>query len=115
MMSRDELLGLLEEQRLRYGDPRVAHNFRDWNKEMQYYFSDFEEYFLIRLVEGVAQPPEPLRVPLDRPEISYRMDSETLRAMTRGEISGQEAFRRRRLKLRASFSDMMKLQSLDRL
>jgi hypothetical protein len=35
--------------------------------------------------------------------------------MTRGEISGQEAFRRRRLRLKASFADIMKLQSLDRL
>jgi hypothetical protein len=114
-MSRQELLQLLEEQRSRYGHPRVVHNFQGWNKAMQYYFSDFDEYFLIRIVDGAAQAPEPLSAPLDRPEVSYQMDSETLRAMTRGEISGQEAFRRRRLKLKASFSDIMKLQSLDRL
>jgi hypothetical protein len=34
--------------------------------------------------------------------------------MTRGEISGQQAFQQRRLKLKASFPDMMKLQSLNR-
>ena len=114
-MSREELLQLLEEQRLRYGHPQVAHNFRGWNKAMQYHISDFDEYFLIRMEEGVAKEPEPMPAPLDRPEVSYQMDSQTLRAMTRGEITGQEAFRRRRLKLKASFSDIMKLQSLDKL
>jgi putative sterol carrier protein len=82
---------------------------------MQYHISDFDEYFLIRMVDGSAQAPEPLSAALERPEVSYQMDSETLRAMTRGEISGAEAFRRRRLKLKASFSDIMKLQSLDKL
>ncbi len=67
------------------------------------------------MVEGVAQAPEPLGEPLQRPEVSYQMNSETLRAMTRGEITGQEAFRKRRLKLKASFQDILKLQSLDKL
>ncbi|MBN2551909.1 MAG: SCP2 sterol-binding domain-containing protein [Spirochaetales bacterium] len=114
-MSREELLRLLEEQCSKYAHPRVARNFRGWNKDMQYHISDFDEYFLIRMIDGVAQAPEALPEPLPGPEISYQMDSETLRAMTRGELSGQQAFRRRRLKLKASFQDMMKLQSLDRL
>jgi aldehyde:ferredoxin oxidoreductase len=114
-MSREELLQLLEEQRSRYAHPRVVHNFLGWNKTMQYHISDFDEYFAIPMIDGVAQAPEPLSAPLERPEVSYQMDSETLRAMTRGEISGQEAFRRRRLRLKASFADIMKLQSLDKL
>jgi putative sterol carrier protein len=114
-MSREQLLQLLEEQRSRYGHPRVVQNFRGWNRAMQYHISDFDEYFLIRMVDGVAQAPESLSAPLERPEVSYQMDSQTLRAMTSGEISGAEAFRRRRLKLKASFSDIMKLQSLDKL
>jgi hypothetical protein len=114
-MSRDQLLELLEEQRLRYGHPQVAHNFRGWNKAMQYHISDFDEYFLIRMEDGVARAPEPLPAPLQRPEVSYQMDSQTLLEMTQGHISGAEAFRKRRLKLKASFSDIMKLQSLDKL
>jgi len=114
-MSREQLLQLLEEQRSRYGHPQVVQNFRGWNKALQYYISDFDEYFLIRMVDGVAQAPEPLSAPLEQPEVSYQMDSQTLLAMTGGEISGAEAFRRRRLKLKASFSDIMKLQSLDKL
>jgi aldehyde:ferredoxin oxidoreductase len=114
-MSREQLLELLEEQRLRYGHPQVVDNFRGWNKAMQYHISDFDEYFLIRMVEGAAQAPVPLSVPLSQPEVSYQMDSQTLLAMTRGEITGAEAFRKRRLKLKASFSDILKLQSLDKL
>ena len=114
-MSRDQLLELMEEQRLRYGHPQVVHNFRGWNKALQYHISDFGEYFLIRMEDGVAQAPEPLSAPLEQPEVSYQMDSRTLLAMTQGEITGAEAFRKRRLKLKASFSDIMKLQSLDKL
>jgi aldehyde:ferredoxin oxidoreductase len=112
-MSREELLQLLQDQRLKYGHPQVAHNFRGWNKVMQYYISDFDQYFAIRMVDGVAQGAEPLSGPLERPQIAYQMDSDTLKAMAGGEISGQEAFRRRRLRLKASFQDMLKLQSLD--
>jgi len=34
--------------------------------------------------------------------------------MTRGEISGFKAYQERKLKLKASFTDMMKLQSLNK-
>jgi hypothetical protein len=114
-IPREQLLELLEEQRLRYGHPQVVHNFKGWNKAMQYHISDFDEYFLIRMEDGVARAPEPLSAPLEQPEVSYQMDSRTLLAMTQGEITGAEAFRKRRLKLKASFSDIMKLQSLDKL
>jgi aldehyde:ferredoxin oxidoreductase len=112
-LSPGELLGLLEEQRAKFADPRIAHNFGGWNKVMQYHISDAGLYFRIRLVDGVAQPPEPCAAPVEHPDISYQMDSETLRAMTRGEISGQEAYLKRRLRLRASFTEMLKLQSLN--
>ena len=112
-LSREELLALLEEQRAKFADPRVAHNFRGWNKVMQYHISDFAEYFIIRLVDGAAQALEPSPSPAERADISYQIDSETLRAMTRGEISGQEAYLKRRLRLRASFAEMLKLQSLN--
>ena len=81
---------------------------------MQYYFTDVGAYYVIRLVDGKAQPAERLEKPLHRPDIAYEMDTGTLLAMTRGELSGMQAYRQRRLRLRASFLDMMKLQSLNK-
>lgn len=109
----EALMRLLEEQREKFGKEQIAHNFRGWNKSMQYYFPDIDKYYVIRIVEGVAAAPEELNTPISKPEISYEMSTETLRAMTRGEISGFEAYKQRRLKLKASFIDMMKLQSLN--
>ncbi len=85
-VSREELLALLEEQRAKFADPRVAHNFRGWNKVMQYHISDFAEYFLIRLVDGAAQAIEPSPAPAERADISYKMDSETLAYLLRTDM-----------------------------
>jgi aldehyde:ferredoxin oxidoreductase len=108
-----ELMALMEAQRRKFGDERVAHHFKGWNKRMQYHFTDTGEYYLICMVDGAAQPPQRLEKPLDRPDIVYEMDTGTLRAMTRGELSGLQAYQQRRLRLRASFFEMMKLQSLN--
>jgi putative sterol carrier protein len=115
MVSAEELAGILEEQRRKYMDPRVAGQFKGWNKTMQYHFTDTGEYWIIRLVDGAPQPAEKAAGPAAKPEIQYEMDTETLRAMNRGEISGMEAFQRKRLRLKASVPDMMKLQSLNRI
>ena len=109
----EALMKLLEEQREKFGNGKIAHNFKGWNKSMQYYFPDIDEYYVIRMVEGKATLPEKLNGPLDKPDIFYEMSTETLRAMTRGEISGLQAYKQRRLKLKASFIDMMKLQTLN--
>lgn len=113
-IRREELAALLNEQCLKFGNSAIAHNFSGWNKIMQYYFPDIDEYWVIRMADGKALPPERLDAATQNPEIHYEMDTETLRAMTRGEISGFKAYQQRRLKLKASFTDMMKLQSLNK-
>jgi putative sterol carrier protein len=115
MVEREQLLQLLDEQRLKYSDERVAKNFKGWNKTMQYHFTDTDEYYVIRLENGEPLPVEQLEEPLVKPDIQYEMDTETLRAMTRKEISGLQAYQQKRLKLKASMSDMMKLQSLNKI
>ena len=115
MMEREQLLELLEEQRMKFADERVARNFKGWNKSMQYHFTDRDEYYLLKMVDGQPQPPEQVAEPLEKPDIQYEMDTETLRAMTRKEISGLQAYQQKRIKLKCSMSDMMKLQSLNRI
>jgi hypothetical protein len=114
-VERHELEQLLEEQRLKYTDERVAKNFKGWNKTMQYHFTDNDEYYLLRMEDGAPQPVERLEQPLEKPDIQYEMDAETLRAMTRKELSGLQAYQQKRIKLKASMSDMMKLQSLNKI
>jgi aldehyde:ferredoxin oxidoreductase len=110
----DELRALMEEQQVKFTDPAVAHNFEGWNKTMLYYFPDIGEYYILPIKDGVGQTPEKVSDPPKKPDIYYEMSTETLRAMTRGEISGFKAYQQRKLKLKASFTDMMKLQSLNK-
>ena len=115
MVSSKELAAILEEQRGKYRDPRVAGQFKGWNKTMQYHFTDSGEYWIIRMVNGEPQPAQKIDAPLEKPEIQYEMETETLRDMNSGKLSGMEAFQQKKLRLKASMTDMMKLQSLNRI
>lgn len=110
----EDLHALMKEQQEKFSDPAIAHNFEGWNKTMLYYFPDIDEYYIIPIVEGAGQEPEKVSSPPKKPDIYYEMSTETLRAMTCGEISGFKAYQQRKLKLQASFTDMMKLQSLNK-
>ncbi len=112
---RDEALrAILEAERAKFGLAEVRANFRGWNKVMQYHFPDIGEHWALRFVDGEAQAPERLDAPLPGPDIHYEMDTWTLRAMSAGELSGEKAYLTRRLRLKASFGDMLKLQALNR-
>jgi putative sterol carrier protein len=115
MVGAEELAVILEGERKKYTDPRVAGNFKGWNKTMQYHFTDTDQYWVIRLVNGEPQTAQKLEGPAEKPEIQYDMDTDTLRAMSRGELSGMEAFQQKRLRMKASMPDMMKLQALNRI
>lgn len=108
----DEVMEILVAEREKLGLEQVKHNFAGWNKTMQYYFPDLDEYYVLELVDGQAMAPEKVDGPVSGPEISYEMDSWVLKAMATGEISGEQAYLKRLLKMKSSFSDMMTLQAL---
>jgi hypothetical protein len=110
----EELRAILVRQQGKFGLPAIRHNFAGWTKSMQYHFPDIDEHWVIRFVDGEAQAPERLDRPLPRPEISYEMDTSTLKAMSEGSLSGEEAYLRRRLRVKAPFADLMKLQSMNK-
>ncbi|MBN1628137.1 MAG: SCP2 sterol-binding domain-containing protein [Thermoleophilia bacterium] len=106
-----ELERVIEEQRRRFLDPRVASSFRGWNKTMQYSFTDTGEHFYFRFVDGA--PEQVLRGKAEGAEIMYEMDTSTFFAITRRELSGLKAYQQKRVKLRASLPDMLKLQKIE--
>ncbi len=114
-LEHDDLFKILEKEVLKYGDEKIAHNFKSWNKDMQYYFTDTDTYYCISFTEGAAGTPRKLDGPLSKPEITYEMDSRVMKAMSEKILTGEEAYLKRLLRLKASFTDMMKLQSLKKL
>ena len=113
-LDHDEIMTILDRERLKYADERIAGNFTGWNKTMQYIFPDIEAAFLIRMVDGQPQPPEMIDSPEPKPEIQYEMHSAVLKAMDVGEMNGMQAYQKRLLKTKAAFGDLMKLQALNK-
>ena len=113
-MDPDELMRILETEQSKFGLEGIRRNFQGWNKTMQYHFPDTGAYYVIRFVDGEAQPAELLDGPATRPEISYELNTWTLAEMSAGRLSGEKAYFKRQLRIKASFADMMKLQSLNK-
>lgn len=114
-VSGEDMHAILQAEGAKYNDPLISDNFAGWNKTMQYVFTDTGEYFVVQFSHGSVTEIRQLDAPVPDPEIRYEMDSRTMQAMNRGSINGLEAYQRRLLRLKASFTDMMKLQSLNNL
>ena len=113
MAETEEFLKILEAQRNKYSDSRVARHFKGWNKTLQYHFTDIDEFYVIELVDGDSQPLR--KEKLDDPDIKYTMTTETFLSMNKGEISGFKAYQQKLLKVKATMPEMLKLQKLDKI
>jgi len=113
MVNPDELMKTLDDQRKKYTHKDVVRHFKGWNKTLQYYFTDIDEYYVIELVDGNPKPV--VKEKLENPDIMYSMSTETFLALNRGEITGFKAYQRGKLKIKATMREIMKLQKLDKL
>jgi len=113
MVDRDEFMKILDDQRKKFTHKDVARFFKGWNKTMQYYFTDLDEYYVIELVDGIPKPI--VQEKLEKPDIMYTMSTETFLALNKGEISGFKAYQQGKLIVKATMPEIMKLQKLDKL
>lgn len=114
-LSHQEIIEILEKDAKKYIDKKIAHNFSGWTKKMQYHFTDINTYYKIEFINGIPQQPQKLDKPLKNPEIAYEMDTRIIKAMSNGKLTGEQAYLKRLLRLKAPFTDMMKLQALNKL
>jgi putative sterol carrier protein len=111
MLGREELRQLLELQMQRFYEEKALKAFQGWTKTMQYYFTDIEEFWYIRVVNG--KPGEPAEGKVEKPEVLYEMSTDTFAAIARREITGMKAYMQGKVRVKASIGDLMKLQKLD--
>jgi hypothetical protein len=111
MDTRTEVLETLKRQRQRFTHERIASSFKGWNRVMQYHFPDLELFLAITVTDGV--PGEVVEGKLDGAQVIYEMNSDTFMAIDRKEITGMKAFTQKRVKVKASMPDLLKLQKLD--
>ncbi len=110
MLTHDACVKLLESQYVRFTSGENARLFTGWNKTMQYFFPDSGEYYHIVFTNGA---PGPLTAgQAQKPEIEYRMDTDTFAAIMSGALAPMKAWQQGKVKLKASLPDMMALQKL---
>ncbi|MFW9921730.1 MAG: SCP2 sterol-binding domain-containing protein [Candidatus Thorarchaeota archaeon] len=111
MAAKEEIIEELQKFMTKLQNEEYSRHVRGWNKTMQYYFTDTNEYYSIKLVNGVPQGLSQGQV--EKPEISYQMNSDDYLALSRGEIKGLKLYNSGRLKIKASMPDIIKLQKLE--
>jgi hypothetical protein len=110
MLGIEECARILEAERLRFTEEGNARHFSGWNKTMQYAFTDSGEHFHFAFADG--KPGPLVRGKAEKPEIEYRMDTDTFAAITSKNLDSMKAFQRGLVKIKASVPDMLKLQKL---
>jgi len=113
MVDMELVLKTMEAQKDKYTHESVVKHFKGWNKKLQYHFTDIDEYYVIELIDGKPQPV--VKEKLESPDIMYSMSTDTFLALNKGEISGFKAYQQKKLKIKATMPEMMKLQKLDKL
>ena len=113
MAEMDEVMEILEAQKAKYTNQKVAKFFKTWSKKLQYHFTDIDEHYVIELVKGEPQPI--VKEKLENPDIMYSMSTDTFIEMNTGKLSGFKAYQRKLLKIKATMPEIMKLQKLDKL
>lgn len=111
MATKEEVLEEMNKFRSKIQEEKFARHFKKWNKTMQYHFTDTNEHYYIKLVDGI--PEDVVEGQAEKPEISYSMSTDLFMQIQRGEISGLKAYNSGKLKVKASMSDLIKLQKLN--
>lgn len=111
MVTDEEIVSEMNKVREKMTSEKLAKHFKNWNKTMQYYFSDKDEYWYIILKNG--QPDEPVKGKVEKPEIRYEMTTNDFLDLMQGRVSGLKLYNQKRLKIKASMPDILKLQKLN--
>lgn len=113
MVDKEDLMKYLDEQSKKFTHEKVVKSFKNWNKIMQYHFTDTDEYYTIKLVNG--QPEPVIEGKVDSPDIEYTMSTEIFIALSKKEISGLKAYQQKKIKVKATMPEILKLQKLEKL
>ena len=111
MVSDEEIIAEMNKVREKMTSDKLARHFKNWNKTMQYFFTDTEEYWYIKLVNG--QPEEPVKGQVEKPQISYKIATNDWLDLMHGKVKGLKLYNQGKIKIKASMPDILKLQKLD--
>ena len=84
--------------------------FRKWNKTMAFEFTDLDKTHYFNIEAGV--PGEIIEGKPEKANVTITTDSETWVKVMTGELGGMKAYTAKKLKVKGSMPDLLKLQKL---
>ena len=110
MVSKEEVLKVLESIRTKFEDPITKPKFKGFDRTLQFHFTDLNTSFHTRIHEETMDPFT--EGTLEKPHLLVTTDSGTLLGIIQGGLSPLDAYSVGKLKAKGSMTDLLKLQIL---
>jgi putative sterol carrier protein len=109
-MAEEDAREMINKLRGNFLTDKAKKTFRKWNKTMAFNFTDLEKTFYINIEAG--NPNEVIEGEPEKAHVKIITDSETWVGVMKGEIGGMKAYTSKKLKVKGSMPDLLKLQKL---
>ncbi|MFX1285604.1 MAG: SCP2 sterol-binding domain-containing protein [Promethearchaeota archaeon] len=110
-MSEQEAIDAINKMLENFKTEKAQKTFRKWSKTMVFEFTDLEKTFHTNIENGV--PSEVIEgAPDGKVHVKITTDAATWKGIMAGEIGGMKAYTSKKLKVKGSMPDLLKLQKL---
>jgi putative sterol carrier protein len=110
-MSEQDAIDAINKMMENFNTEKAKKTFRKWSKTMAFEFSDIGKTFFTNIEKGVPSPVTE-GVPEGKVHVKITTDAATWKGIMTGEISGMKAYTSKKLKVKGSMPDLLKLQKL---
>ena len=94
----------------RFANPGVQAALKDFTKTLQFKFTDTNEIWLIRAVNGRSATLS--QETIEKPDILVTIATDILAGIMDKKINGTTAYMQRKIQVKGAMEDLMKLQKL---
>ena len=94
----------------RFADAGVQNTLKGFTKTLQFKFTDTNETWLVRAVDGTSATLSQEAV--EKPDILVTMATDILAGVMDKKINGTTAYMQRKIQVKGAMEDLMKLQKL---
>lgn len=110
-MSEQEAIDAINKILENFKTEKAQKTFRKWSKTIAFEFTDLGKIFYTNIEKGV--PSEAIEgIPERKVHVKIKTDAATWKGIMSGEISGMKAYSRKKLRVKGSTFDLLKLQKL---
>lgn len=114
MATKEEVKNMLDEVLIKYREKvdnyeKISEKLKDFERKISIKFEDDGNYHFTISDGEVGDIKEGT---LNKSDITINTDTETMKALINGDMRAMEAYARKRVKVEASFLDMLKIKDM---